>query len=97
MLHCNMIRHDHDDLANPSPVTSGSTDDDLASTEPQIYRSKVYRANEGDDWIVEPPQNMLSEIDKMVFTGSRAQHLALTYAYERFGNARFFPYSRGTR
>jgi hypothetical protein len=29
----------------------------------------------------------------MIFTGIHAQQLALTYAYEKFGNARFFPYS----
>jgi hypothetical protein len=97
MLQCSMATHDHDDLANSSPAATGRMEDDQHSAPPQVYRSKVYPANEGEDWIVEPPRNMLSTIDKIVFTGSRAQQLALTYAYERFGNARFFPYSRGTR
>ncbi len=59
---------------------------------PQVFRSKVYRANESLGWIVEPPCNLVSKIEKMVFTGPRALHLALTYAYKTFGNVRFFPY-----
>jgi hypothetical protein len=58
----------------------------------QVYRSKVYRAEEGQDWIVEPPRDRLSGQEKRVFSGPCAQYLALAYAYETFGNARFFPY-----
>lgn len=65
-------------------------DDSLAPT--QVFRSKVYRAEEADSWVVEPPRDKLPIEDKIIFTGPQAQKLALTYAYERFGNARFFPY-----
>jgi hypothetical protein len=58
----------------------------------QVFRSRVYRAQEGDDWIVEPPRDMVSAVDKMIFTGPSAQQRALTHAFEKFGNARFFPY-----
>jgi hypothetical protein len=66
--------------------------DDRVSAPPQVFRSKVYRAKQTEDWIVEPPRDRVSVMGKMVFTGPRAQQLALTFAYETFGNARFFPY-----
>jgi hypothetical protein len=77
---------------SPVSVPAESLVDELPSASAQVFRSKVYRAKEAHDWIVEPPRDMLSAMDRMVFTGPRAQHLALTYAYEKFGNARFFPY-----
>jgi hypothetical protein len=64
----------------------------------QIFRSKVYRSKDDKcGWIVEPPRNLTSTEGKMTFKGSKAQQLALTYAYEKFGNARFFPYPEGDR
>ena len=62
------------------------------ATPAQVFRSKVYRAQEDHSWIVEPPRDVASSVNKIVFTGPRAQQLALTYAYETYGNARFFPY-----
>lgn len=91
MLHCNMTTSSHENPeSSPPPPMDQMADDDLAVL-PQVFRSKVYRSV-GDEWIVEPPRNMVSGAGKMIFTGPRAQLLALTYAYETFGNARFFPY-----
>jgi hypothetical protein len=67
------------------------TIDDRVAPE-QVFRAKVYRAKQTEDWIVEPPRDRVADVDKMVFTGPQAQQLALTFAYETFGNARFFPY-----
>ena len=53
---------------------------------------QVYRAQDCDHWIVEPPKDAASGFDKKIFTGPQAQHAALTYAHEQFGNARFFPH-----
>jgi hypothetical protein len=86
MLRCNMTPTDDNDPTSSVPPPA-SMEDDRRSTPP-----RVYRAADVDDWIVEPPHDRASAEGKMVFTGSRAQHLALTYAHERFGNARFFPY-----
>ncbi len=44
-----------------------------------------------DQWIVEaPPGATTSEGRTKAFSGPNAQYCALTYAYEAFGNARFF-------
>jgi hypothetical protein len=68
------------------------TSDDRPSAPSQVFRSKVYRAMQTEDWIVEAPRDKVPTMGKKVFTGPQAQQLALTYAYETFGNARFFPY-----
>jgi hypothetical protein len=68
------------------------TSDDRPSAPSQVFRSKVYRATQTEDWIVEAPRDKVPTMGKKVFTGPQAQQLALTYAYETFGNARFFPY-----
>ena len=92
MLRRNMAANAHDDPESPASVSVDREADEPRSVQEQVFRSKVYRAGETDGWIVEPPRNMVSSVGKMVFTGPQAQHLALTYAYEKFGNARFFPY-----
>jgi len=59
---------------------------------------RVYRADgETELWIVDPPaqtqpHTACTQAEKVTFTGPRAQIQALRYAYETFGNARFFPY-----
>ena len=80
-----MTLNPNDDPASSPPAAMGRMED-----EPRSAPAHVYRADEV--WIVEPPRDMASTIDKTIFTGSQAQKLALTYAFERFGNARFFPY-----
>jgi hypothetical protein len=93
MLRCNMTSNLHINPPSSSPVPNRQTDNREHPTPTQIYRAKVYRAKGSDGWIVEPPRDLVSSIEKTEFFGTRAQQLALTYAYEKFGNARFFPYS----
>lgn len=97
MLHCIMTPSSHSDPESSVPAPLDHVEDDQRSAPAQVYRSKVYPAKDVNDWIVEPPRDKVAAEGKTVFTGARAQHLALTYAYERFGNARFFPYSDGDR
>jgi hypothetical protein len=92
MLRCSMTFNNLDDPSGSPPITTGSVEGDRPPSPPQVYRSKVYRDEIVNGWIVEPPRDRIQFEGKMVFTGSRAQQQALTYAYERFGNARFFPY-----
>jgi hypothetical protein len=94
MLRRNMAPSPHENLESsiPPPLVQMADDARSATSQPQAFRSKVYRAKEPDGWVVEPPRDMVSAVDKVVFTEPRAQQLALTYAYEKFGNARFFPY-----
>jgi hypothetical protein len=87
MLRCTMTADRQDDPATVGPAPANHVDDGRRPAPPHVYR-----AAGGDHWIVEPPQNTVSGESAMVFTGSRAQHHALTYAHERFGSARFFPY-----
>ncbi len=93
MLRRTMTPTEVDDPPRPGSEPPGEVVNERRSPPPQVYRSKVYRSKEANGWIVEPPRDMASTVGKMVFTGTQAQHLALTYAYETFGNARFFPYS----
>jgi hypothetical protein len=86
MLHRNMTLDDQSPSENP-PSAAASTAADRLSAPP-----RVYRAPDVDDWIVEPPYDHASPEGNIVFKGARAQHEALTYAHEKFGNARFFPY-----
>jgi hypothetical protein len=77
----------NDDCVAPVPAALDRLMEDLRSEPPQVYRG-----SNTDDWIVEPPQTAATHIGRAIFTGSQAQRQALTYAYETFGNARFFPY-----
>ena len=52
--------------------------------------AQVYRDADVDEWIVEAPNRAVDGL--MTFTGPQAQHRALTFAHEKFGSARFFPY-----
>lgn len=46
-----------------------------------------------DRWIVEAPgQSPAPEREPVQFSGPNAVNLALRYAYEEFGGARFFPF-----
>jgi hypothetical protein len=93
MLRCNMTSDLHIEPPTSSSVPNRQAEDREHPTPTQIYRAKVYRAKGSDGWIVEPPRDLVSSTDKAVFFGARAQQLALIHAYEKFGNARFFPYS----
>jgi hypothetical protein len=78
-----------DALDDPEPTASTPVDpaeDDRRSAPPQVYRA------EDGHWIVEPPPDANADGGTIVFTGSQAKHDALTFAHEKFGNARFFPY-----
>ena len=91
MLRRNMTPDPHQDASTVPPALIDPVADQY-SAPAQVFRCKVYRSPDAHCWIVEPPRDLVSAVDKAVFAGPRAQHLALTYAYERFGNARFFPY-----
>jgi hypothetical protein len=86
MLHCTMATSVPRDLVYPSPSQ------DWLEEGRRLPPPRVYRAADAEDWVVEPVYEAASSGGTMVFTGSEAQHRALCYAYERFGNARFFPY-----
>ena len=54
--------------------------------------ARVYPAPDAADcWMVEAPA-AASAAATMLFSGPNAQNLALRYAYEAFGCARFFPF-----
>ena len=42
------------------------------------------------EWVVESP--VLDDSPSTLFNGPNAMNMALLYAYETFGNARFFPF-----
>jgi hypothetical protein len=47
-----------------------------------------------DRWVVEAPAAANAAArEPVVFNGPNAQSLALRYAYEAFGSARFFPFA----
>jgi hypothetical protein len=55
--------------------------------------ARVYPAPDSDGcWIVEAPVIAAPAREPLLFTGPNAQKLALRYAYEEFGSARFFPF-----
>jgi hypothetical protein len=56
--------------------------------------AKVYPSPEVQDrWIVEAPGAARIPVREPVhFSGPNAVNLALRYAYEEFGSARFFPF-----
>jgi hypothetical protein len=88
MLRRNMTQNFQHDPAHTSPASVGGTEYNRCSPPPLVYR-----AADEDKWVVEPPGAIEGSGETTVFTGSRAKELALTYACERFGKARFFPYS----
>ena len=54
--------------------------------------ARVYPAPGADGcWIVEAPVAAMAA-EPRLFSGPNAQKLALRYAYEAFGSARFFPF-----
>ena len=79
------------------PVPADQVDDECLAPHTQVFRSKVYPADDGESWIVEPPRDQTSSVSKMTFSGLRGQQRALTHAFETFGNARFFPYQTDGR
>ena len=92
MLRCNMTLNNLNDPTDSNSTANGVAEGEHLVPPPQVYRCKVYRDDNVNGWIVEPPRDRLQSERKMVFTGARSQQQALTYAYEKFGNARFFPY-----
>ncbi len=56
--------------------------------------ARVYPARDATDrWIVEAPATSAApDQPPTQFTGPHAQDLALRYAYEHYGSARFFPF-----
>lgn len=55
--------------------------------------ARVYPAPDATGrWIVEAPTAAATAREPMLFSGPNAQKLALRYAYEVFGRARFFPF-----
>lgn len=56
--------------------------------------AKVYPSPEVQDrWIVEAPgPARIPQREPVHFSGPNAVNLALRYAYEEFGSARFFPF-----
>jgi hypothetical protein len=87
MLRRDMKANMDDNQLTSDPPPTASTEDEKRSPPPLVYRT-----NDVDIWVVEPPGGTVSAKGKRVFSGYRAQHQALTYAYEQFGSARFFPY-----
>ena len=58
--------------------------------------ARVYPSPDAPDrWVVEAPTQATEAARKpMTFNGPNAQRQALSYAYEAFGGARFFPFLR---
>jgi hypothetical protein len=63
---------------------------DQRPTEP----ARVYPSPDAPNhWVVEAPSRRTAlPAAPMLFSGPNAERLALQYAYEEFGGARFFPY-----
>lgn len=55
--------------------------------------ARVY-ALPGDDecWLVEPPDSLVCPREPVAFRGRHGLTMALQYAFETFGAARFFPF-----
>jgi hypothetical protein len=62
--------------------------------EPRIEEpARVYPAPDATGrWVVEAPAAVARTPEPILFSGPNAQKLALRYAYEVFGRARFFPF-----
>jgi hypothetical protein len=57
----------------------------MMRTAPESYRSFILGPDTQHHWIVEPPRDAAGDKEAKVFTGQRAQHVALVHAYETFG------------
>lgn len=79
MLHSSMA---HSAGSDDSPVLT-------ASAECPLEPPKVYRGADDEHWIVEPAPHASERDGLKVFLGCQR---ALNYAYETYGNARFFPF-----
>ena len=66
---------------------------DTDTIEPRVGEpARVYPAPDADGcWLVEAPA-AAQAFAPLLFSGPNAQRLALRYAYEAFGSARFFPF-----
>jgi hypothetical protein len=69
------------------------TETDTDTIQPRVSEpARVYPAPDAADcWIVEAP-SAATRPKPLLFSGPNAQKLALRYAYEVFGSARFFPF-----
>jgi hypothetical protein len=72
---------------------------DADTIEPRVGEpARVYPAPDTDGcWLVEAPATAAAPATAvapapLLFSGPNAQKLALRYAYEAFGSARFFPF-----
>jgi hypothetical protein len=86
-MQCSMARQVRNDSVGRRLTPVNRVKDGRSSAPTQVYRAPGV-----EDWIVEPPDDPGSGESMKVFTGAQARHHALTYAHEKFGNARFFPY-----
>jgi hypothetical protein len=61
---------------------------------PRLEPAKVYQSPDSEDrWVVEAPgMPLLQDRQPVLFSGPNAMNMALQYAYEQFGSARFFPF-----
>lgn len=57
-----------------------------------IEPPQVRPGSQPGEWVVAAPPDVADDDLPLVFKGLEAQQRALTYAHERFGNVRFFPY-----
>jgi hypothetical protein len=65
-----------------------SPEGSVSADPPLVYPSP----DAADLWIVEKPLGRQSQPSLMTFKGPNALTMALRYAYEEFGSARFFPF-----
>ena len=92
IVHCTMGRYAPDRTEIGNPASAEGVCDERRSFPPLVYRGE-----DADDWIVEPPSGPVSGQKLRIFTGPNARHRALTYAVEKFGNLRYFPDDDGRR
>jgi hypothetical protein len=71
----------------------GGRQTDTNAIKPRVEEpARVYPAPDATGrWVVEAPAAAAAP-EPMLFSGPNAQKLALRYAYEAFGRARFFPF-----
>jgi hypothetical protein len=79
---------DNDNGMELSLTSLAPSEDERRSAPPLVYCAAGTA-----HWIVEPPPETTSSQRTMIFEGPQAQQQALTYAHEKFGNARFFPHT----
>jgi hypothetical protein len=73
---------------------SGDGQTDADTIQPRVQEpARVYPAPDADGcWLVEAPTAAAAAPEPLLFSGPNAQKMALRYAYEAFGSARFFPF-----